>query len=84
MDKEFDFHGPFGVVEDDEQEVAIEFDDEFDVDYYFCGKENFNEDFEEGFANDDVLRWQHLKMEETRFVLQENDASNRSLNQTNS
>ena len=67
MDKEFDFHGPFGVVEDDEQEVAIEFDDEFDVDDSFYNKENLNEYFEEWFASNDAERWQHLKMENADF-----------------
>ena len=55
-DNECDVHDTFGVVEDDEQEVAIEFDDEFDADDSFCNKENLNEYFWEGFSSNDVAR----------------------------
>ena len=44
-DIECDDYDTFGIVEDDEQEVVIEFDDEFDVENYFYNKENLNEYF---------------------------------------
>ena len=53
---ECDMNDTFRIVEDDEQEVTIEFDDEFDVDNYFYSKENINECFEEVFASNDATR----------------------------
>ena len=67
IDNECDIHHIFGVVEDDEKEVTIEFDDEFYVDDSFYNKENLNKYFEEGFASNDATRWKHLKMENTDF-----------------
>ena len=68
-DKECDIRDDFGIVEDDKQEVAIEFDDEFYVDDSFCNKENLNEKFEEVFDSNNAARWKHSKMENTDFVL---------------
>ena len=78
-DNECDTHDTFGVVKCYEQEVAIQFDDEFDAYDSFYNKENIIQHFVEGFDSN-ATRQQLLKMENADFIFQENGASNWSLN----